>query len=177
MRFHCPTTRGIDMSSPILPKIDAEQVAFMRSGVSISVGSCGPGNRPSVTRGIGCRVSEDRRRVTVFVSASQAETLLADIRGNGAIAVVFSLPSTHRTIQLKGKDTMVEPLLAGDLPIVEAYRDAFVEVLENFGYDPRLIRTFLACAPDDIVGLCFTPNAAFTQTPGPNAGEPLTTGA
>ncbi|MGE5386579.1 MAG: hypothetical protein ACM3SV_11925, partial [Betaproteobacteria bacterium] len=75
--------------------------------------------------------------------------------------------------QLKGRDAMVEPLGEGDLQRVEAYRDGFVRELAPLGYDARLVRTFLACAPDDIVALAFTPSEAFSQTPGPHAGESL----
>ncbi len=161
------------MSTLPPPLITDEHAGFMESGLSISIGGCNAEKLASVCRAIGCRVSPDRRRVTVFVSASQGRLLLDDLRATGAIAVVFSLPSTHRTLQLKGRDAIVEPLGVGDLQRVEAYREGFVRELEPLGYEPRLVRTFLACAPDDIVALTFTPREAFSQTPGPHAGEPL----
>lgn len=165
------------MAITAAPLIDAEHAAFMQGGVSISAGSCGSGKLPSLARATGCRVDADRRRVSIYVAASHAVDLLADVRATGAIAVVFSQPSTNRTMQVKGRDAVVAALAAGELAVVEAYRDAFVHELAPLGYAPHLIYTVLACAPDDIVALRFSPCAAFTQTPGPQAGQPLKAGA
>ena len=49
-------------------------------------------------------MSDDRRQVTLYLSAYQAAGLLAAIRAEGEIAVGFMLPSTHRAFQLKGTD-------------------------------------------------------------------------
>lgn len=167
----------LSMTSPSVPLIDAEHVAFMQGGVSISVGGCNADNMPSLSRAIGCRVSIDRREVTVFVAATHAVALLSDVGANGAIAVVFSQPSTNRTMQLKGRDARILPPLTSDLQLVDAYRDSFIAELVPLGYEARLMRAFQACAPSDVVALTFTPCAAFSQTPGPQAGEPLKTAA
>jgi hypothetical protein len=153
--------------------IDADHAAFMQAGVSISVAGCGERNMPSQARATGCRISADRLQVTLFLSATQAARLLADIRDNGAIAVVFSQPSTHRTVQLKGRDARIVGIADTDLDIVERYRDAFVAELQPLGFDAALIRTLLSYPPQDIVAVAFTPAEAFSQTPGPHAGEPL----
>jgi hypothetical protein len=165
------------MQNVIVSIIDADHAAFMQRGVSISAAACGPSNIPSQARATGCRVSSDRLTVTLFFSASQAADLLKDIQSNGAIAVVFSEPPTHRTVQVKGKDARIEALLEGDLHVVESYRDTFVRGLEQLGYPPPVIRTLVACAPDELVAVSFTPAQAFSQTPGPDAGEPLRTRA
>ena len=161
------------MTVPSTPLIDAEHAAFMQGGVSVSVGGCNADKLPSLTRALGCRVSADRVQVTVFVAAGHAGVLLDDLRANGAIAVVFSQPSTHRTVQLKGKDAQVRLLRPGELQLVDAYRNSFVAELKSLYYDPQLVRAFLSCPSEDIVALEFTPCAAFSQTPGPHAGEPL----
>lgn len=155
------------------PLLAPEHAAFIEGGVSISIGGCSADNLPSLCRAIGCRVSADRRRVTVFVAGSHARPLLEDIRATGAIAVVISRPSNHRTLQLKGRDARVVLPAPDDLDLVERYRAAFVAELEPLGYAPPLIRTFLACAPEDVVALTFSPCEAFDQTPGPHAGQPL----
>lgn len=165
------------MSTSIAAPIETEHVRFMEGRVSISLGACDAGRLPSVCRALGCRVSPDRMRITLFLSASQGRLLLADVRASGAIAVAFSLPSTHRTLQMKGCDARVLPLVAGDAALVDGYRDGFVRELEPLGYDPLLVRTFLACADDDLVAIEFTPAEAYDQTPGPRAGEPLAAGA
>lgn len=153
--------------------VDSEHAEFLQRGVGISVAACDIDNVPTLARACGCRVSGDRRRVTIFISATQAAPVLKCIRANGAIAVVFSEPSTHRTVQLKGGDTMVSGLAEGDLQVIADYRSAFAGELAPLGYDEILIRTLLSYPSADIVGLSFTPSEAFSQTPGPRAGEPL----
>jgi hypothetical protein len=155
------------------PLIDAELAAFMQLGVSITVGSSDAANRPSVARGAGCRVGADGRTVSIFISSVQAAPLVAHVRETGRLAAVFSRPSTHRTLQLKGLDATVETVATGDLAVVARYRDAFVAELAPLGYAGQRIRTLLACADDDLVALRFTPTEAFSQTPGPDAGRSL----
>lgn len=137
------------------------------------VAACGRDKVPTLVRGTGCRISPDRKRVTVFVSATQADPVLQCIRDTGSIAVVFSEPSTHRTVQLKGTDAVIGTVSSEDLAIVERYRLAFSTELRPLGFTSTQIQTLLAFPSDDIVSLSFTPTAAFSQTPGPRAGEPL----
>jgi hypothetical protein len=99
--------------------------------------------------------------------------MLADYRANGEIAVVVTLPSTHRTVQLKGDDAAVEPLQDGDHMLIARYREAFVKELTRLGYEPSLPELLLAGARGDVVAVGFTVCAAFIQTPGPAAGSPL----
>lgn len=155
------------------PFIDPAHAAFLQRGVGMSIAACNGDGIPTIVRGTGCRVSGDRRRVTVFVSATQAAPVIACIRANGNIAVVFSEPSTHRTVQLKGKDASIGELDDGDLQRIADYRNAFVAQLKPLGYDEALIRTLFAYRSTDIVTLSFTPTEGFSQTPGPHAGEPL----
>lgn len=161
------------MSIPAEALFDAEHAAFMQGGVSMSVASCGPSLRPSVTRALGCRIAPDRRSAAVIVSRAQAAALLADLGISGAIAVVFSQPSTHRTVQLKGRDAAVEAAGAAERETAAAYREAFVAELAPLGFEPAMVRAVLAVRPEDLVALRFTPCAAFTQTPGPGAGQSL----
>ncbi|WP_151634720.1 hypothetical protein [Noviherbaspirillum aerium] len=155
------------------PLIDPQHADFLQSGVSLSVGACDNQRMPTLARATGCRLSPDRRQVTIFISATQGAPVLRCVRENGAITVVFSRPSTHRTVQIKGKDAVVGGLLAGDLDIVERYRSSFARELDPLGFDEILIRTLLAAPPADLVAVTFTPLEAYSQTPGPNAGEPL----
>ena len=155
------------------PVLDAEIAAFIQSGVSIIAASRDAANMPAVARALGCRVSPDRRRVTILVAGSQGVELLEDVGATGAIAVVFTLPSTHRAIQLKGRDARAESLAAGDLEIMAALAGTFAADLAPFGYTTAFVRALLACEPDDAVAIAFTPTAAFSQTPGARAGAPL----
>ena len=60
---------------------------------------------------------------------------------------------------------------------MRAYWEAFTVEIGSIGFAPRVAGTILQAEPDDVVGVRFTPQAAFDQTPGPRAGEPLAAGA
>jgi hypothetical protein len=160
------------MANPA-PAFDEAHAAFMQSGVSVHVASRDAANVPSVARALGCRIAPDRRRVTVFVSTAQAPDLLRDLRASGRVAAVFSQPSTHRTIQIKGDDATIGALAVGDLARIAAYANALVLDLQTLGFPEAFGRTLVHCEPSDLVAVAFTPKAAFRQTPGPNAGAPL----
>jgi hypothetical protein len=153
--------------------LDEANAAFIRCGVMVSVASRDAYHVASLARALGCRVAPDRRRVTAFLAASQAEVLLRDLRDTGTIAVVFTQPSTHRTIQLKGTDASVGPPEPGDFALIEANAAALVTDVAVLGYTEIFARTMLAFEPNDLVAVTFTPTAAFAQTPGPQAGKRL----
>jgi hypothetical protein len=155
------------------PILDAAHAAFFQIGVSMGIAACTADAVPVHVRAIGCRISADRRQVTMFVPARQAEPVLRCIRESGAVAAVFTEPSSHRTVQVKARDAQRVPLQAGDLERVEAYREAFAQELERIGFPREIVATLLACPAGEIVGIRFTPAEAYSQTPGPKAGEPL----
>lgn len=153
--------------------LDAANAAFIGCGVMVSVASRDANLAPSVVRALGCRVAPDRRRVTVLLAGSQSAALLRDLRDTRAIAVVFSQPSTHRTIQLKGSDALVGAPEPGDAALIEANCTALVRDMVPAGYPESFVRTLLAFEPHDLVAVTFAPSAAFAQTPGPHAGKRL----
>jgi len=154
--------------------LDEEAAAFLhRPGVSITAASRDRQNVPRIGRCLGCRVTADRNRVTVFVASSQYAAFFDAIAASRAVAVVFSLPSTHRTLQLKGGDAMVEPLASGDAEILARHVDDFVDELGRLGYSREVVRAYHWCDVAEVRAVGFTPTAAFEQTPGPGAGAPL----
>lgn len=153
--------------------LDAELAAFLHQGVSIHAASRDASHVGNLSRAVGCRLSPDRTRLTVFLLASHSGAMLADYRANGQIAVVITLPSTHRTIQVKGGDAEVEPLQDGDHILIARNREGFVKELGKLGWEASLPETLLAGGRGDVVAVGFTITAAFTQTPGPTAGAPL----
>lgn len=153
--------------------LDPELAAFLESGLSMHAASRNAVHVASLSRGLACRVSPDRTRLTVFLLASHSARMLADFRENGEIAVVLTLPSSHRTVQLKGRDAKVEPLQDGDARRIGLQHEGFVRDLVALGYDASLPDTLLANTTGDIVAVGFTIAAAFNQTPGPGAGNPM----
>jgi hypothetical protein len=153
--------------------LSTKWAAFIQGGVSIVIGSCDQENIPSVARGLGCRISSDHSSITILLARSQSKPVLDAVLATGAISAVFSLPSTHTTIQLKGRDAVIESVLTGDAVLAYRHTDAFVADTGILGYPELGIRTLLWFDPEDLAAMTFTPQSAFLQTPGPNAGEPL----
>ena len=162
----------VDATAPA-PLLDEEGAAFVQGGVSIVAASRDAGLVPSIGRAAGCRVAPDRRRVTVYVAARQAPQLVADVVACRRIAVVFSRPSTHRTLQLKADDAVVRPPAAGEAAVPDSYVAGFAADIAKLGHTEAQARTLVASVDGDLVAIDFTPSAAFEQTPGPNAGAPL----
>lgn len=158
---------------PTPPILDADNAAFLESGLSISVASRDAGHTASVAKAVACRVSGDRRRITVFVPAAPAAQVLADIRACGAIAVCFSEPMTHRTLQLKGVDAREVPVAPEDAPLIRAQAGGVVAQLHALGYAATLGRAVFPPTAEGVIAIAFAPTAGFAQTPGPQAGKRL----
>lgn len=153
--------------------LDSDSAAFIQTGVSISLAACSIDRMPCMSRGLGCKILDDRRQLAVFVNGSQSTELLEDIRNTGRVANVFNLPSSNRTLQLKGVDARVSPFDPADLPLIEAHIAEFLAEVLPFGMTEDMIRALFAYRVDDLVAVVYSPNAAYTQTPGPKAGELL----
>lgn len=153
--------------------LDAARAAFLTHHVSILVGSCDARCEPTVVRAFGCRVAPDRRSVTVFLAVAHATAVLADLRAGGGIAAVFSRPTTHETVQLKGTGAHLDALAAGDRELMRDYARSFAEEIGVVGFDAGFRRAIMAGVEDEAVAVTFVPTAAFEQTPGPAAGQPL----
>jgi hypothetical protein len=161
------------MPEVTVPPLSPSRVAFMTRCVSMTAGSCRPGGIPSVVRAYGCKVARDRRAVSVFVATAHSHSLLEDLRAGAGIAVVFSRPSSHETLQLKGLGALILPLGPGDRARMRAYAASFRDELAAIGWRDEFNRAITAGAELDALALLFVPVAAFDQTPGPAAGHPL----
>lgn len=167
--------RGGNATGAVTP-LDAAHAQFVQGGVSVVIASRSSELVPDVARGCGCRVSADRRRVTVLLDALRGDRLLADIRDNGRIAVVFSRPSTHETIQLKGSDARVTRPTSRDRALAAAHRESWVGDLCRIGYTHEFAQAVWGTLPQALAAVTFTPDSAYQQTPGPAAGQPLPRG-
>jgi len=161
-------TGGTGRASPL----GAEQTAFLQGPVSVIVASRNAELVADAVRGCGCRVSRDRRQVTVLIEPGQSSMLLDDIAANGMIAVVLSQPSTHKTIQLKGTDARIVPVTAADRAAAQQHLHDWSEDLGRIGYGAAFSAA-LHGGTGPLAAIRFTPTAAFQQTPGPDAGQPI----
>src|SRR5215475_1827697 len=103
---------------------------FIQGGVSIVAATRDARNVPMAARMVGCRMSPDRTRVSVFAPTARAAAMIELLQTGAPIAVVFSQPSTHQSIQLKAQRVDVRPVDERELELIQRYTNAFVaEVL------------------------------------------------
>lgn len=159
---------------PSVPlQLSVSQASFLCGPVAINAASHDAVGVPSITRGFGCRVAADRREVVILLSTQRSQAFLRDLAAGAAIAVVFSRPKTHETLQLKGGRGRIQPLEAGDREIMLAYGAAFTAEIMALGYAERFSRALTSGVQDEAIAVAFAPNAVFDQTPGPKAGVRL----
>jgi hypothetical protein len=153
--------------------LNQQTAAFIQHHVSINLATTDTANRPAVTRAFGCRLAPDNSSLTVFISSAHNRVVIDNVLATRTIAVVFSRPSTHRTIQLKGRDAKPVTIEPSDYPLLEAYRQSMIEELQSIGYPPAFTEALIPPPETVDTAICFTPMDAYSQTPGPDAGKKL----
>jgi Pyridoxamine 5'-phosphate oxidase len=156
--------------------ITAELKAFLESGVSVVVGTRDTDLTPEITRAWGLLVSKDRKSISLCVPLATSHKTFDNLAGNGQIAVCCCLPTSYKTVQLKGQRVETADPSRADLAAVEKHREAFGRLNEHIGVPRQRYETFwrreLETSPV-LVKLRFSPEQIFDQTPGPDAGSPL----
>jgi hypothetical protein len=159
---------------PLPGFLGPEQIAMIDKGVSAIVASSDALLRPSLMRAVGSAITPDGREVTVWLVRGSARQLLLDIAATGRIAVVFSEPATHRTVQLKAASGVrMRDASEADRPVLARYLASMEHEVGRVGYGPHYVRAMLSHRLEDTVAVSFVPEQAFDQTPGPRAGSAL----
>jgi hypothetical protein len=150
--------------------ISDDLAAFLESGISVLVGTRDALLCPESSRAFGARVEPGREEVTVFMPPAFSTRSFENLRDNGRIAVCFSRPLDHRSIQLKGQVLELRECGAEDRPALERYARLAAQTFAEIGI-PRRVMARLAFWPCRAVR--FRVESVFVQTPGPGAGDPL----
>jgi hypothetical protein len=156
-----------------LDPLSPEVLAMMAAGASVLVASRDGRHRPSVMRAMGSRVDAASGTITVFLSRRQSADLLRDIETSGQVAVMFSQPSTHLSVQLKASRAQLRPAVEADRPVLDRYLSMMEKEIQSVGHPQALVRAMLSWRIEDLVAVSFVPEQAFEQTPGPRAGAEL----
>ena len=151
-------------------RIDDDLKEFIESGVATIVGTGNAAGRPSIAFAWGPRVTVHRDIVEFFVDTSRADTMLANLRDNGQIAVTMADPVSYRSVQFKGRFIEAVETREEDKPWVQQQREAFVTTTSLIGDPPGIIQKMWM---DETTRVSFRVERAFDQTPGPEAGRPL----
>ena len=124
---------------------------------------------PRAHRVWGVRV-DDGCTVTVLLPAYGLDELEACLADNARIAVFVGEQPSHESYQLKGRALRVGAPSDADRAFFHAYRDVFVAHLVKSGYPEAAVRSWM---PEPALAVTVRVEEAYSQTPGPNAGEPL----
>jgi len=155
-------------------KVPENLAALLEGLVAVHAATRDAAFVPDEVMAAAARPSADGRRLTVFLPVATSETSLANLRENGAIAVVLSQPLTHRTVKLKGRVETIGPAHEEERAEVERLAAAFDSEVEVIGLPPAVVRrrTRWPCH-----AVTFVVAEAYEQTPGPRAGEPIVGGS
>jgi hypothetical protein len=149
-----------------------EIAAFIESGVSIVVGVVGPAGRALSGRALAARVMEDAT-VRVIYPKEGNVAITASAQSGGPIAVTFSAPLSHRTLQIKGYSSRLEVFEPDDEASFRQQADAFAAILVAVSHSPAFVHAFADYLSSALLVLSFPAEEAFEQTPGPGAGRSL----
>jgi hypothetical protein len=161
------------MSALPHPLLSPEHIAMIDKGVSAIVASRNAAHRPSLMRAVGASIAPDGSELTVYVARSRSRQLLQDVAATGQIAVVFSEPRSHRTVQVKAHEVELRSAVDSDAPVLQRYLRSMEHEIGNVGLSAAFVQAMLGCRLDDLVAIRFRPSEAYDQTPGPKAGSAL----
>ncbi|CAO3430935.1 hypothetical protein [Azospirillum endophyticum] len=151
--------------------LDAAVLNFLDRSLSVNVATSDRAGRPLVARAVAARTEDGGERLSVLIDGRANAALVAAVAETGRLAVVFSEPSTHRSLQIKGEGAAVAVPTAEEAALAGLYIDGFVAELTGIGFTESFLRAVMAFDPADLVTLHLRPSAVFDQTPGPRAGE------
>ncbi len=161
-----------DAAGPTNPSVDADPLALLDRGVGVSIASRDANRLPDLVRALGA-TRDESGVITVYVSGRDARHVLDDLRSNGAIAVVFSQPTSHRTVQVKAGRVEIVSGREADVAVARERIAAMAQELERAGYDRAFATRMLSFVPEELVLVRLRPEQVFDQTPGPHAGRAL----
>lgn len=145
-------------------------VDFIESGVSILIGTRDAQAHPECMRGTGAVVAANRQAITLFVPEPTGARTIENVKNGSPVAVTFSRPMDHRTVQVKGAVRAVRATTPVEQQTAQRYLSAFVESLYAVGVSRALSRRMRV---DPCVAVEIAIGELFQQTPGPEAGKPL----
>ena len=150
--------------------IDATLRAFLEQGLSLHVATRDRDMRPVGARALALRVDEDRVHLTVYVAQVAMERLLVSLDASRQVAVDIGRPEDDRACQVKGVFERAGDAAADDRAFIEAQYAGFMRQLEIIGTAGEHLRSWTTWPA---VAVRIRVTALYSQTPGPDAGAPL----
>jgi len=150
--------------------LEPEHVELLESPCALIVGTVDADLVPDATRGWGAALEADGARIRVLL-ASNAERALANLAGEGRIALTATNMVTYSSVQVKGRAVAIGPVDADDTIRFDRFCAGVVRTIAEIeGASEDLVRRMI---PPGIVACTMTVDEVFDQTPGPAAGNRL----
>jgi hypothetical protein len=154
-----------------MARLPPDWTTHLEGGVSTRVAACTPEGRPEISRGLAVEVLADGR-IELLLPRDAGERVLDAIRRTGHVAAVLSLPLTHRTLHIKGRDAEVGDAGPAQAASLERCREAFLAQITPLGFSRgQLMALWYGVDVSELGVVRFAISGAWDQTPGPGAGQ------
>jgi hypothetical protein len=151
--------------------IDATLAGFLQEGLGIHIGTRNERLQPNGARAIAVQVDPDGAHISVYLAEVAAARVLPDLHSNGQAAITFGRPTDDRACQIKGTFVSTRAATDDERAVMLAQRERFLDSLEIIGV-ARAGAAAWVTWPAVVVRIKAA--QVFDQTPGANAGAPLT---
>lgn len=151
--------------------IDAELTALLQEPVMMVFAARSAAGLPALGRALGARPAADGETLDIFTPGAQWGEALSGLAPRSPLAFTFTRPNDYRTFQLKGELVSIAPADAQDIADADRYVAQVAQALAALGVQPQQMAHWLGRG--DLMTLRLAPTMAFSQTPGPHAGERL----
>lgn len=155
-----------------MPALHPDLARLLGKGVSIHVGARSASGEPQLARAIALRLMSDHR-LALLIPAISGRDLLRAVGEVPLVAAVFCQPTTHHTVQIKGREAVVAQAVPEDWSHRARYKQSFVDEIRPYGFGEDFASAWLDTDDADLFTVTFTPTGAWDQTPGPGAGRAL----
>jgi hypothetical protein len=151
--------------------IGSDTADILTRGVAIVVATRDADLQPDLARGWGPDLGVGDGRIGLCVEAVLGSRTRANLERRSEVAMTATLPSTYRSVQLKGVVVEVDEPTPQQLLRAEQHHGLFAVDAAQVGIAPRLAPRFLDAAA--LVAVVFVLEELYDQTPGPAAGAAL----
>ena len=150
-------------------KIWADLRQLLCQGPSLMVATCDERRSLELSRAAAARLGEDGL-LRVALPLPESRRAIWNLENNPVVALSLALPTTYRTLQVKGRDVHRIDW-PGHEALAHEHGAAFRDQVIAVGIPEELASSFLSL--NRFETFAFTPIEIYEQTPGPAAGLPV----
>lgn len=157
-----------------MPRLPAEWSLSLPALPSLRLGGCDRDGNPHVGRALAVDALPDGR-LQVLVAERAAPRVVAAVRETAQVALLATSPRSNRTLHVKGHDACVAPAQPSHAALLMLRRDTLArELAEVDGFaGAQFLDHWYGIPVDALTAVTFSVAGAWSQTPGPDAGQAI----